>query len=126
MSEHSNQLSATQISKVTDMISADHSLRFCTEYLRIDRNQYKTIEYDANFNHHDTLFQCIEMWKNKMERGLDAREHLIELLMKIQKEKGWFSRQDMAFLFDGESVKMSQTRKRHNCKIEQCRYNTGD
>ncbi len=119
MSECSNQLSPAQISKVTDIVSADHSLRFCTEYLRIDRNQFKTIEYNAKFNHHDTLFQCIEIWKNKMEgEGLDARENLIQLLMRVQEEKGWFSRQDMAFLFDGESVKMSPTRKRLNGKIK--------
>ncbi len=112
MATCSSKLSAAQMSKVTDIVSAENCFRFCSEYLGIDRNTFKTIEYNAKSIHHDTLFQCIELWKNRMEgEGLDSRQELIELLIKVQRERHWFSKQDMAFLFDGETVTISQKRK---------------
>ncbi len=113
MAEYSSsQLSTAQISKVTDIISANNRQRFSAEYLRINPNQYKTIEYDEKFKHHDILFKCINVWKNKIEgEGLDGRQKLIELLTKVQQEKGWFSKQDLAFLFDGETVKITPIRE---------------
>ncbi len=111
MASCSSQLSTAEISKVTDIVSADNSFRFCVEYLGTGHNQYKTIEHDTKHIHHDTLFECIERWKNKTEgEGLDAREELIQLLTKVQEERCWFSRQDMAFLSDGETTKISQQR----------------
>ncbi len=108
----SSQLSTAQISRVTDIISANNRQRFCVEYLRIDPNQYKTTEYDEKFKHHDILFQCINVWKNKTEgEGLDARQRLIEVLTKVQEEKGWFSKQDLAFLCDGETLKITSIRE---------------
>ncbi len=65
MSEKYTGLAEADISQVTDIVSADNRLRFCTEYLGIDRNEYKTIESDAKFFHHDTLFECIRRWRNK-------------------------------------------------------------
>lgn len=111
MAQCSSQLSSAEISKVTDIISADNRFRFCAEYLGINRNTYRTIESDKRFIHHDTLFCCIELWMNKKGEGLDAREDLIELLTRIQKDKGWFSKQEMAFLFDGEAVRLSVKRR---------------
>ncbi len=112
MATCSSQLSAAQMSKVTDIVSAENCFRFCSEYLGIDRNTFKTIEYNAKFIHHDTLFQCIEIWKNKMEgEGLDSRQELIDLLTKVKEERHWFSKQDIAFLCDGEIVTISPKRK---------------
>ena len=112
MAQRNSQLSDAQISKVTDIISGDHGFRFCVEYLRIDRNKYKTIEYDAKFIHHDILFECIKLWKNKTEgEGLNAKQEVIKLLTKVQEEQGWFSKLDMIFLFDGEPVTISTERK---------------
>ncbi len=101
MASNADQLTGADISQVTDIVSADNRLRFCTEYLGTDRNEYKTIEFEAQFIHHDTLFECIRRWKNKTEaEGKNAKDELIRILCGIQKEKGWFSRQDMAFLHD--------------------------
>ena len=111
MSQCSSQLSSDQLSKVTDIVSADNSFRFCVEYLGIDRNQYKTTEYNAKFIHHDILFQCLELWKIRTEgEGLDARQELIELLTKVQEERRWFSKGDMAFLSEGKSMRKSTKR----------------
>ncbi len=112
MAQCSSQLSADKISKVTDIVSAQNSFRFCAEYLEIGPKKFKTIEYDAKHNHHDTLFQCIELWKNKTEvEGLDARQELTELLNKVQEERRWFSKQDMAFMFEGGKLHISDRRK---------------
>ncbi len=112
MAQCSSQLSAAEISKVTDIISADNSFRFCIEYLEIERNQYKTIEYDNKFKHHDILFECIEIWRNKTEgEGLNVRRELTELLTKVQQERLWFTKQDMAFLSDGRTLGISTKRK---------------
>ncbi len=92
-------LTERDISQVTDIVSADNRLRFSVEYLGIDRNEYKTIEADAQFSHHDTLFECIRRWKNKREaEGNNAKDELVKILSGIQRERGWFSQQDMAFL----------------------------
>ena len=112
MAQCSRQLSAAQISKVTDIISADNSFRFCVEYLGIDRNQYKTREHDAKFKHHDILFECITLWRHKTERkGLDTTEQLFKLLTTVQEERSWFSKQDLASIFDGEIVTSLPSRK---------------
>ncbi len=114
MAKCRNQLSAAQMSKVTDIVSAENCLQFCSEYLGIDRNTYKTVEYNAKFIHHDTLFHCIELWMNKVEgQGLDTRQEMKELLLKVQEERHWFSKQDMAFLFDGDNVTISPKCKWH-------------
>ncbi len=104
--------SGQQISKVTDIISADNSFRFCVEYLGIDRNQYKTIEHDAKFKHHDILFECITRWRHKTEgEGLDTLQELHKLLTTVQEERLWFSKQDLASIFDGENVTILPLRK---------------
>ena len=112
MAQFSNQLSASQMSKVTDIVSAENSFRFCAEYLGIDCNEFKTIEYNEKFIHHDTLFKCIELWKNRTEgEGQDARQELIELLYKVLEERGWFTKQDLEFLTDGDTRGISTKRK---------------
>ncbi len=112
MAQCSSQLSADKISKVTDIVSAQNSFRFCVEYLGIGPNEFRTIKYDAAHKHHDTLFQCIELWKNKTEvEGMDARQELIELLNKVQEERQWFSKQDMSFMFEGGKLYISDRRK---------------
>ncbi len=109
MASCSSQLTTAEISKVTDIISADNSFRFCVEYLGINRNEFKTIEYNTKFIHHDTLFECIQKWKNSVEGdGLDARQELINILSKVQEEQRWFSKQDMAILFDEKTGKISR------------------
>ncbi len=109
MASCSSQLTTAEISKVTNLVSADNSFRFCVEYLGIDRNEFKTTEYNTKFIHHDTLFECIQKWKNSVEGdGLDARQELINILSKVQEEQRWFSKQDMAVLFDEKTGKISQ------------------
>ncbi len=99
MASCSSTLVDQEISKVTDIISADNRLRFSVEYLGIDRNEYKTIEADAKFNHHDTLFECIRRWKNKTEAGgNNAKDELIRILTQIRREHGWFPGDQMSFL----------------------------
>ncbi len=105
MAFSSDLLLDTDISKVTDIISADNRLRFSAEYLGIERNEYKTLEADAKFIHHDTLFECIRRWKNKSEAaGNNAKEELVQILSTIQRERGWLSQKDMAFLNGGETI----------------------
>ncbi len=80
------------LSKVTDIISADNGLRFCTEYLGIDGNEFNIIQYNSKYNHHDTIYACLEQWKNRIEAlGRDARNELYSILTKIQQTHGWFS-----------------------------------
>ncbi len=105
MASSEEDLLDSDISQVTDIVSADNRLRFCTEYLGIDRNEYKTIEADAKYFHHDTLFECIRRWKNKTEaEGSNPKEELIKILSGIRKERGWFSAHDMVFLHDGAVI----------------------
>ena len=114
MANADRELRASQISKVTDIISADKRFRFCVEYLEIDRNEYKTIESDNKFIHHDVLFDCIERWKNRMDgNDLDAKGELYQLLTKVQEERHWFMKEDLLFLtsLDDTAVKMSPKRK---------------
>ena len=112
MASNADELTDADISQVTDIVSADNRFRFCTEYLRTDRNEYKTIEADSKFIHHDTLFECIRRWKNKTEaEGSNVKDELIRILCGIQKEKGWFSQQDMAFLHDRAVI---SDRSKHN------------
>ena len=108
-----DKLLASHISKVTDIVPADCSLRFCVEYLGIDHNQFKTIEYNAKFIHHDVLFKCIECWKNGIEgQGLDAKEELHRLLAKVQQERHWFMKEQLMFLTISDNTeKMSIQRK---------------
>ena len=95
------ELLDADISRVTDIVSAENRLRFSVEYLALDGNEYKTIEADAQFRHHDTLFECITRWKNRTEAyGYNAKDELIRILTQIRKEHGWFSGHYMAFLTD--------------------------
>ncbi len=55
------------ISQVTEIVSAKNRFRFSIEYLGIGPNEYHTIESEAQFIHHDTLFECIRRWKNRTE-----------------------------------------------------------
>ncbi len=94
-----DKLSDLNVSKVTDIVSAENRCRLCVEYLGIALHEYKAIEADAQFIHHDTLFECIRRWRNMTEaKGYNAKDELVKILSSIQKERGWFSQQDMAFL----------------------------
>ncbi len=110
MAAASDSLSKADLSKVTDIISANNSLRFCLEYLGIDHNQFKTIQYEANFSHHDTLFKCLDIWSKKRDAdGKPAKDDLVKILTGIQKEKGWFSHLDMAFLKRIEGLEIAES-----------------
>ena len=88
-----------EISKVADIISAKNRHRFAVEYLKINPNEYHTIEYQAHSNHHDTVFECVTRWKNRTEaEGNNAKDELIRILTQIRKDHGWFTGHDMAFL----------------------------
>ena len=92
MASCSSHLSDANISQVTDIISADNRFRFSVEYLGTDRNEYRTIQADSQFIHHDTLFECVRRWKNKTEaEGNNAKDELVQILTAIRKERGWFS-----------------------------------
>ncbi len=105
-----SSLEERDISQVTDIVSAKNRHRFAVEYLEIDRNEYHTVEAEAQFIHHDTLFECIRRWKNKTEaEGNNPKEELVKILTAIRKEKGWFSQQDMSFL--DESMDITGERK---------------
>ena len=111
MASSEKDLLDPDISQVTDIVSADNRLRFCTEDLRIDRNEYKTIEADSHSIHHDTLYECIRRWKNKTEaEGSNPKEELVKILSQIRKERGWFSAQDMVFLHDEEAAISDQSK----------------
>ncbi len=100
------------ITQVTEIISAKNSFRFSNEYLGIEKNEYDTIEYEAGFIHHDTLFECITRWKNKTEaEGLNSKDELIRILREIRKEHGWFSIENMTFLTDVTGIKITADSK---------------
>ena len=112
MASCSSTLEEKDISQVTDIVSADNRLRFSVEYLGIERNEYKTIEADAQFIHHDTLFECIRRWKNRTEaEGNNAKDELIKILTQIRQERGWFPFDVMAFLTDVTGMKIHESSK---------------
>ena len=91
-------LSNDNISRVTDIISADNRFRFSVEYLGIDINEYNTIESDSRFKHYDTLLKCITKWKNKTAGGKNPKDELVNILRQIIQEHGWFTFDDIKFL----------------------------
>ena len=94
-------LKEDEISRVTDVISAKNRFRFAIEYLEINPNEYHTIESEAQFNHHDTLHECIRRWKNKTEaEGVNPKDKLIRILTEIRVTHGWFPGSDLSFLTD--------------------------
>ncbi len=94
-------LSNSDISQVTDIVSANNRHRFAVEFLGIDGNEYRTIEADAKFIHHDTLYECITRWKNRIEADRNnAKDELIRILRQIQVVHGWFPGDAMMFLTD--------------------------
>ncbi len=112
MASCSSRLENRHISQVTKIISADNRLRFAVEYLTIDRNEYKTIEADAKFIHHDTLFECIRRWKNRTEaEGINAKDELIKILTQIRQEHGWFPGDHMSFLTDVTGMRIPESSK---------------
>ncbi len=113
-SNHDNPLGA-EISQVTDIISANNRKRFAVEYLGIGHNEYHTIESEAQFVHHDTVFECIRRWKNRTEtEGKHPKDELIRMLTEIRKEHGWFSGHDMAFLTDVTGMLIPESSKSSN------------
>ncbi len=112
MASNIDDLSGADISTVTDIISAQNSLRFCVEYLGIDGNEYRTIEYNSKYNHHDTLYECIKKWKNKTEAdGKHPKDELVKILTQIRQEHGWFPYNTMAFLTDVSGMEIPAPRK---------------
>ncbi len=102
-----SHLSVSDISNITDIVSAENRLRFVVEYLGINRNEYKTIEADAHFKHFDIMFECITRWKDKMEAmGNNSKDELIRILTHVSQEHGWFPLNEMTFFTDGKETKM--------------------
>ena len=94
-------LKEDEISRVTDIISAKNRFRFAIEYLEINPNEYRTIESDEQFLHHDTLHECIRRWKNRTEaEGVNPKDKLIGILTEIRVTHGWFPGSDLSFLSD--------------------------
>ena len=105
-------LKEDEISKVTDIINADNRLRFSVEYLGIDGNEYRIIESDAKYNHHDTLHECIRRWRNRTEaEGVNPRDKLIKILTEIRQTRGWFPFDVMSFLTDVTGMEISEPSK---------------
>ena len=106
---HSSNLKDKDISQVTEIVSAKNRFRFSIKFLEINPNEYHTIESEANFIHHDTLFECIRRWKNRTEaEGNNAKDELIRILMGIRQEHGWFPGNAMAFLTDVTGLQIPQ------------------
>ncbi len=94
-------LKGDEISRVTDVFPAKNRHRFAIEYLEISPNEYHTIESEAQFNHHDTLHECIRRWKNRTEaQGINTKDELIRILNEIRVTHGWFRFDAMSFLTD--------------------------
>ena len=75
------------------------------EFLGIDGNEYKIIQHDKNHSHQETLFEVLDRWRARMNtEGKDGRGQLYQILKTIQETKGWFSRQDIAFLSDCDDL----------------------
>ncbi len=105
----SSNLEDRDISQVTEIISAKNRFRFSIEYLEINPNEYHTIESEANFIHHDTLFECITRWKNRTEaEGNNAKDELIGILNEIRTTHGWFPGNAMTFLTDVTGLQIPQ------------------
>ena len=86
---------------MTDIVPADKRLRFAVEFLEIGGNEYRTIESEAQFNHHDTLYECIRRWRNRTEaEGVNPKDQLIGILTEIRQTHGWFPGSDISFLTD--------------------------
>ncbi len=111
-SESRPGLQNKDISKVTEIVSADNRFKFSVTWLGIKPNEYKKIEAEAQFNHHDTLFECIRQWKNKTEaEGINAKDELIRILLQIRKGHGWFSDGDVEFLTEVTGMKIPESSK---------------
>ncbi len=108
----SSKLENKDISQVTKIVSAPNRFRFAVGYLEINPNEYKTIESEAQFIHHDTVFECIRRWKNNTEaEGKNAKDELIKILTQIREEHGWFPHNDMAFLTDVTGITIPESSK---------------
>ncbi len=108
----SERLSTAQLSKVSDIIPAQHSLRFCTEYLGIDRNEYSIFEHDNKSNHYNTISACVEVWRNRTEA--ERKDVLVELhsiLDEIRQTHGWFPSDDIATVFAEKPRQITVDRK---------------
>ncbi len=117
MASNDDTLSGADISQVTDIISAKNRLRFCVEYLEIDRNEYDTIQDEAKSIHHDTLYECITRWKIRTgAQGKHPKDELIKILNQIRREHGWFPFNAMAFLTDVTGRRIHESSK--NFQIE--------
>ncbi len=104
-------LSEAKLSKVTDIIPASNVLRFCTEYLGMKGNEYNILKSNKE-NHHDTVYACLEQWKNKTEGvGLNASAELYDILKTIQQTHGWFSVNDIESVFEEQPGKNRQARE---------------
>ncbi len=109
MASNANALLDSEISKVTDIVSANNRLRFAVEFLGIDGNEYRTIEADAKFIHHDTLYECIKRWRNRTEaEGNNAKDELIRILNEIRRQHGWFPGNAVTFLTDVTGLQIPQ------------------
>ena len=105
-------LKEDEISRVTDVISAKNRFRFAIEYLEINPNEYHTIESEAQFNHHDTLHECIRRWRNRTEaQGVNTKDELIRILNAIRQTHGWFPFDAMSFLTDVTGMEISEPSK---------------
>ena len=113
-----NDLDDRDISKLTDIVSSRNRHRFAVEYLGINPNEYNIIESEAQFIHHDTVFECIRRWKNRIETTEKyPKDELVRILTQIRKEHGWFSGDDIAFLTDVERMEIPQTSKKFLAKV---------
>ncbi len=100
----SRALTMVHLSKVTDLISAPNARRFCTEYLGIDSSKHSILSANANYVHHDTMCACLEDWKNRMEGDeKDPYSEMYTILKNVQQTKGWFSWQDLNFVFEDDA-----------------------
>ncbi len=100
-----DKLTDAHLFQVTSVIPPDFAQKFAVEYLGIDWNEYKIIEHDKNWSHQETLFEVLDRWRTRIDsEGKDGRGQLYQILKTIQETKGWFSRQDIAFLSDGDDL----------------------
>ncbi len=99
------------LSKITDIIPATNARRFCTEFLKLGSTKYSIHQRNARDNHHDTICNCLEEWRNKTEgEGKNAKNEMFALLKFIQKQHGWFTGHEIASVFEEELEALSEER----------------
>ncbi len=107
--DHRPGLSDAEISQTANIIPPEYARKFAVEHLGTDGNEYKIIQSDKGFLHHDTLFEVLDRWRAKCSiEEKDAKKQLSNILKSIKQTKGWFSLSDISFLLNDDKGDISE------------------